>query len=417
MIKLSIFFLLFSFPSVVNAYCEQANFSVFFANGMFNSREDALTSYKAYRDQFHYAERKTLSILFDRKFIAYNTDEALLNQLLEVARQKSTDVEISFWKYLSRLNQAPDWFQVLAAQIQNNIVLKEIFLNLDLQVQIDQYVKILNIPNSHIITIAHSQGNFFTNFAFMKIKASHPEFVSRINMVSVATPASEVFNDGRYTTLISDCIMAKMPGALAANLSVEKPGFCDHSFVDHYLNRPEPLEKINKDVLSEIELSSQTPDFNVPLSEDIKPFLLFEDQLKKMKYPHVFAPHQCFAFRLSYSLRNLYWQNITCSDRGLIGLTRAAKQCLETSQNKESNSGTYLCPNYFGKEPNSFNDSMGQLFRESDIGFLYEHPECDWSKEVFFKKIISPELVDKTIQFLKRPWSEIDLNNTSQENT
>ena len=97
--------------------------------------------------------------------------------------------------------------QRVSGKFTERSVLSEVFKNQDIRVQIKSYSKLLVDPKNHILTIAHSQGNFFTNFAFSALDINH-EYSQRLNMVSVATPAGFVFNHGSYINLKSDCVVA-----------------------------------------------------------------------------------------------------------------------------------------------------------------------------------------------------------------
>ena len=86
------------------AYCDKPIFNMYFANGMFNSRRMSIKSYTALKNLYANQQFPGVSIKFDKSFVAYNTNEDLLTQLFEVARQKSTDIDFNFWKYLSNID-------------------------------------------------------------------------------------------------------------------------------------------------------------------------------------------------------------------------------------------------------------------------------------------------------------------------
>ena len=154
-------------------------------------------------------------------------------------------------------------------------------------------------------------------------------------MVSVATPASFVFNHGSYVNLKSDCVVAHMPGALVANVENNNAGVCDHSFVENYLqNNSNSLKKIKSSIETSLITTTGWEPAYVSISADIKQFMIWQKRLEKSDYDKKFEPHQCFAFRLAYSLRNPYWQNVECKRRGLSGLDDAGAQCLNLKNNK-----------------------------------------------------------------------------------
>ncbi len=391
------------------AYCDKPTFNIYFANGMFNSHRAAAKSYMALKNIYENQEFEGVSIKFDESFVAYNTNEDLLTQLFEVARQKSTDVDFKFWKYLSNMDASPEWFRELAANLQKETVLSEVFKNQDIRVQIKSYTKLLQDPKNHILTIAHSQGNFFTNFAFSALDINH-EYSQRLNMVSVATPAGFVFNHGSYINLKSDCVVAHMPGALAFNVANENTGDCDHSFVENYLlNGSNSLKKIKSSIEFSLITTTENEPGEVSVSADIKQFMFWQQRLEKSDYDKKFEPHQCFAFRLVYSLRNTYWQNVDCQRRGLLGMRDAGLQCLNLKHNKKVKEN--LCPNFYGKISQNFLDQTGYLFHEGNLPNFYDkQTECNWTKDQFLSEVLTDDLNYKTQKFLSDPWHEIDLN-------
>lgn len=407
--KMSSFVFTFFIALNSYAYCDKPTFNVYFSNGMLNSHRSAAKSYTAVKRMYENQEFEGVIVKFDEAFVAYNTNEDLLTQLFEVARQKSTDIDFNFWKYLSNINASPEWFRELASNLQKESVLSEVLKNQDLRVQIKSYSKLLQDPKNHILTVAHSQGNFFTNFAFSALDINH-EYSQRLNMVSVATPASFVFNHGPYVNLKSDCVVAHMPGTLAANVDNDSVGVCDHSFVENYLqNNSNSLKKIKSSIEFSLITTTEHEPGDVNVSADIKHFIIWQQRLEKSSYDKNFEPHQCFAFRLAYSLRNLYWQNVDCKRRGLSGLGDAGAQCLNLKNNKRVKEN--LCPNFYGKTSQNFFDQTGYFFHEGNMPNFYDkHTECNWTKDQFLTEVLSDNLNYKTQQFLKDPWREIDLN-------
>ncbi len=387
----------------VCAYCDNPNINIFFANGMFNSKVAANSSYLELKKRLGDQDGKGFSIIFDQSLVAYNTDENLLNQLYEISRQKSLDVDVTFWKYLSNFKEAPDWFKLLASQIQGTLVFEELTVNKDLQIQVKNYSKILENPKNHILTVAHSQGNFFTNFAFSAI-AVNDEISKKLNMISVATPASSVFSHGPYTTLKSDCVIAKMPGALDANVTNGNPGLCDHAFVESYLQGDQSWSKILRDITDALSTTTEQNPGEIDFSLDFKKFALWQSELEGKKYSKQFEPHQCFAIRLSYSLRNLYWKNISCDRRGLRGIKDAISQCFKLKNRQPITEN--LCPNFFGKSTHYMDSSL--LWAEEKLPSFYNsHLECNWTKDNFLKSVLTEQLAKKAEIFLQNPWAEI----------
>lgn len=89
--------------TLTEAQCP-ARTSLFFANGMFNSRRDAERS----RDELSKRLSETDSWRKKRTYVAYNYDEGAIYQLLEVYEQKMGDFDIKFWKLFWDWADAPD---------------------------------------------------------------------------------------------------------------------------------------------------------------------------------------------------------------------------------------------------------------------------------------------------------------------
>jgi hypothetical protein len=83
--------------------------AIYFSSGMSNDYEDAIDSLQALK-------RKTQSQLTNMNYtvyydIAYNQNEQWYYQLAEVFAQRKIEEWSLFWKYLSNINIAPDWFK------------------------------------------------------------------------------------------------------------------------------------------------------------------------------------------------------------------------------------------------------------------------------------------------------------------
>src|SRR5690606_31530142 len=86
--------------------------TLFFGNGMFNSKESAHKSLEALRKKLSETENWKKH----RSLVAYNYDEAAVYQLLEVLEQKQGDFDKRFWRWLTNWLDAPEWFQDLIKQ-------------------------------------------------------------------------------------------------------------------------------------------------------------------------------------------------------------------------------------------------------------------------------------------------------------
>lgn len=398
---LTLIFVIFH-PVFCSAYCGKVEFHMVFANGMFNSQLSAAKSYWALASRAGVGSEE-LPIVYSTKYLAYNTDENMLSQAYEVFRQKTRDEMASFWSYLDRLSSAPDWFKEYIAIQQSKTVAEEVVKNRDLQKQIKLYKNILENKKAHIVTVAHSQGNFFTNFAFEYLAENSSDKL-RLNMISVATPASRVFGHGGYVNLKSDCVVARMPGALKANTENTPVGLCDHEFISNYLDGSDSGEKIN----TAIDDAIQTTERNGKYALDSKPILLWRTRFIRNKYQKSLDPHQCLSIRLLKSSENQYWEHVACERRGLLGFKAALSHCLNMKNGKKVKEN--LCPQYFGIETAAIDDIYSGLFSDNNSDGIFEqHKECQWDKETFLNKVLSDELVAKALKFMENPWVEIDL--------
>ena len=92
-----------------------------------------------------------------------------------------------------------------------------------------------------MLVVAHSQGNFHANKAISTAKFYMHWIKDQesVRLVSVATPASKVENNGSYVSLHSDGVIKYIPLALKPNVhnSVPKPGKFDHEFVKHRMSK------------------------------------------------------------------------------------------------------------------------------------------------------------------------------------
>ena len=228
-----IWFALVNFASGAQGeICQDRRVSAYFANGMFNSRETA--------DQ----SRAVLASRADQKIIlAYNTNEAVLNQLIQVVRQKRSDLDKSFWLKLSEIEPVREFrtFNAGLTSLAESILLisqqtnERTYLNdHDLSEHLHDYRHDL-AKGRRVAVIAHSQGNFYANAAGEMLNAEERR---RFDVLAVATPANYVFKDGSYLTLKQDRVIAAVratQGALPPNLDEGESALLGHDFVSQYL--------------------------------------------------------------------------------------------------------------------------------------------------------------------------------------
>jgi hypothetical protein len=394
------FLIIYLFSPFCYGYCERTNVSIFFANGMFNAKQDALDSYAQLIERLPtpgFSDLQGVTLYFPG--LAYNTDEPLLLQLYEVLGQKLGDLKLNFWIYLSELTSAPKEFVDLMRSIQVDL---DSFGNTDLILQIKNYEKILAEPNHQIVTIAHSQGNFFTNLAFSKLGISD-EIKQRLDMVSIASPSGYVFDWGAYTTLASDCIINFIPGAMAANIINEKHSYCDHS-LEAYLTGKESEQKIIEDINFAIYGPSIHEGLTLPL--ELKRISRWYNHFTKKEKSSLLQTHQCYGARVFRSLFNLYWKNEECQKRGYEGLENTFADCLDIKNHKVKQSVPNHCPVSFGAEKVVLNLSIAESFSEHYL-FRGKHAECNWERRPFTNSVVSESLNKEALKFIKSPWEEI----------
>ncbi len=245
-------------PVHADAICGEP-MMIFYANGVKNTRLDAVDSQMAVADavlgRLSETEIRPSRVSFS---LAYNFSEGLVLDLLEAYEQKKYEDLTEFWKWYFDLGIAPQWFQDEVAEgLSRFRASLRAAPNLD--EQIASYRAVLD-QNGSVLTVAHSQGNLFSNMALELISQQsdvglkRSKDSDRLKLVSVATPADHVALDGPYLTLTSDGVINHLiPGSsaglnspLSANFtnSQPKPGSFDHEFLKYYLFGESSGEKI-----------------------------------------------------------------------------------------------------------------------------------------------------------------------------
>lgn len=205
---------------------------LYFANGMFNTYSDALISLLEIKKRISSAPnwRKEKSKLVYNPIGFWGGDE-----VLEAIFQKKNEFTSQFWMWFFNIEKSPKWFQQI---IKNHIQTLEFnsLSSVD-AAHMALYGKDL-LDERSIVVVAHSQGNFFTNSSANMLDIQNFPVKSHFKMISVATPASIVTNDGPHFTLVSDGVIKWIPNSLPANSSNTNPapGIFDHAFIEHYLS-------------------------------------------------------------------------------------------------------------------------------------------------------------------------------------
>jgi len=245
-------------PVYADAICGEP-MVIFYANGVKNSPEFASESLGEVRaavlGRLSETEIKPSRVSFS---LAYNFSEGLVLDLLEAYEQKKYEDLTEFWKWFFDLGIAPEWFQAIVAK-SFELIRASMRSGPNLDEQIASYRAVLDQKGS-VLTIAHSQGNLFSNMALelisqqSEISSKRSKEADRLKLVSVATPADHVALNGPYLTLTSDGVInhlipgrgAGLNSPLRANFtnSQPQPGYFDHEFLKYYLFGESSGEKI-----------------------------------------------------------------------------------------------------------------------------------------------------------------------------
>lgn len=393
---LSVLILLNSSKAIAKG-CAEKSVVGYFANGMFNSRRVAEAS------------REALEVkLFERGIyksqikIAYNLDEPALEQLLEVASQKSEDYGRSFWSYLANLSTAPKQFQELAIGVARSIDQRRYVKDGDLRRQVIQYQNDLKRGKS-VFVVAHSQGNFYSNASWFLIDDDESMERNNISIISVATPANEVAGNGFYLTLTQDLIISAVQlfaGALPANATNSSASLSGHEFVTDYLSGDQSEETILS-ALSEVASPNDSTSLDMPSLSDssyvhasLLRFWRYARQLENRKSPMSTA--ECLAvssFAETYS-----WWGVACENRNLSAVKAWMNDCFEES---------WSDPNKFDHETCTLlgDYSGGALNLNTSSNFdsiMSAHPECIWKTQAV-PSIVTKDVLVRAQEILNNP--------------
>lgn len=207
---------------------------IYFGNGMFNAYDDASQSAIELNTRLNslvssrYPDLSELIANTSVAHVAYNNDENIFLQLLEVYIQKMGGDATFFFRFLSDISNAPAWFREAIGKLSK---IGEI-LDSDLHDHIVQYVSHLK-EGDGVIVVSHSQGSFYAIAA--RDRLGDPDRVGpQIEVNRVASPIQDFFTP--YTNLYSDWLIRLLPNSSSPNVRNSPEGFFDHEFVKHYLN-------------------------------------------------------------------------------------------------------------------------------------------------------------------------------------
>lgn len=235
----------------------EIDLAVVFGNGMFTDVAGAQASLDVLRHEVpHLLDSPREAIEFG---LAYNNNEALLQQLRAVVRQRVAMSTSHFWRMLGDLEVMPEAVRDVFYEHAALEELSAFDSDLDLSRHVQTYEDHLRKGRS-IVVVAHSQGNLYANAAHAALfpRPDSPGY-DNFGVVSVATAAPYVAGRhppacdrelGCYTTLKQDKVIATLRPALRDTL----PGNVDdgsdtgddlhHDFVATYWSLSSTRERI-----------------------------------------------------------------------------------------------------------------------------------------------------------------------------
>lgn len=244
--------------------CEKIDAVIVYANGMNNTESVSMTSLVALRSVLE--PLKDSNDTFKHQVwsfqLSYNVHENQITEFKELIRQKNTDTRIG-----PRMKKLQKDSAFADAELPNTIareIKKEYQQDKDLATHIAHYKQWIK-EGSNVVVVAHSQGNFYTNFAYLALTKTEK---ASFGIVAVATPASFVA-DGKnlYTTLHTDDVVKGWVANLSHVFGREIPLQTNignssysnsnrdnrgHNFIDAYLNGDQSRQQILDDVLTSL---------------------------------------------------------------------------------------------------------------------------------------------------------------------
>lgn len=144
-----------------NLYCQNncaSSVYLIYANGMNNSKKQSLNVKEKLKSFFENYENTKTNTKFG---IAYNYDEILALELLEAYQQKVGENMELYWKWFFDWSKSPVWFKNIVNKYLG-LYSKNILSFSDVEEQYEFYKEILE-GDAKFLTVAHSQGNLFSN--------------------------------------------------------------------------------------------------------------------------------------------------------------------------------------------------------------------------------------------------------------
>lgn len=379
----------FSSVSLANESCYRGenNTALIFYNGMFSSEKDVIYALNTLRQKTNNQYKK-----YD---YAYNLNETILVQLLEVFYQKAESDRRFVWTFFSELN-GPKWFTELATKIASSVTANSYINDENLRSQVNLNSKYL-AKNLGIVVVSHSQGNFYANNSYEYLSKEKTSDKLKMEIVGVASPDSYVAGNGEYRTLASDFIIRPIPNALPSNVSNDNPGTLDHEFLNHYLYGFPSGQQIMELISDATKKLNNNEYFFEPgyLHISLEKMDKWVKKLSKNLVKRNLAKYECLA--VSIFLKNENWFGESCEDRSLDRMREVATACLDKEWS-DSNHVTFNCGLY-GLD--SFFSPWRSAASENLVFKM--HPECRWKTGVVHKEI-NNKILNKAFVFIQNPY-------------
>ena len=219
-------------------YCSKKT-NIFYGNGMYNNNRMARESL----DEL--VSRMVDEGNLDKKNwdfdVSYNHDEKLFS-IFQVFRQRQGESASTFWRWISGLSYAPDWFREKALELATQGDLEQAIRDADLRRHVQRYKTVL-MEGGRVLVVGHSQGCLYANSAYTALASDNDDLpMDAFGIVAVGTPSNRVAGGGPYVTLTDDLVINTVRwfyrGTLDGNVTngSDSSDWKNHSFVDAYLD-------------------------------------------------------------------------------------------------------------------------------------------------------------------------------------
>lgn len=218
-----------------NSSVKKDNYSLIYVNGLSNSIDQAIARAKML-SMLNYPGLKG-KIEFG---YAYQQNEFIANQLIELVRQANFEAWDIVAKYIYNLKNAPPDIQASMIQLMAEIDRANYVVDSDLRKHINAYhAKISN--SKKVILLPHSQGGYYANDARDNINRIYSGDADNIGIVAVGVPTTKISGNGLYTNMQNDVVVNTArtfnPSVLKANYLYSSPNdSLGHGFDETYMN-------------------------------------------------------------------------------------------------------------------------------------------------------------------------------------